>query len=54
MFSKFLFKNGSYDKILREKQIWNTNYSLDFVLRLAWDSKRFDLKDLQQLRTSSF
>jgi len=51
MFSKFFFKNGSYDEILRKKTVWNTNYSLDFILRIAWHSNQMTTKDLYQLKS---
>ncbi|CAF3538758.1 unnamed protein product [Rotaria socialis] len=51
MFSKFFFKNGSYDGILSMKTQWNTNYSLDFILRIAWQSKKMTTKELYQLKS---
>ena len=51
MFSKFSFKNGSYDDLLRNKTIWNTNYSLDFILRIAWQSNQMTAQELYQLKS---
>jgi hypothetical protein len=53
MFSKFMFKNGSYDDILRRKTIWNTNYSLDFILRIAWQSSQMTTNQLYQLKSET-
>ncbi len=46
-----MFKNGSYDDILRQKIIWNTNYSLDFILRIAWRSSQMTAKELYQFKS---
>jgi hypothetical protein len=54
MFSKFFFKNGSYDDLLNKKTIWNTNYSLDFILRIAWKSNKMTTKELYQLKSEIF
>ncbi|CAF0898017.1 unnamed protein product [Rotaria sordida] len=51
MFSKFLFKNGSYDEILSKKTQWNTSYSLDFILRIAWQSNQMATKELYHLKS---
>ncbi|CAF4646708.1 unnamed protein product [Rotaria sp. Silwood1] len=51
MFSKFFFKNGSYDEILRKRTQWNTNYSLDFILRIAWQSNQMTTKQLYYLKS---
>jgi hypothetical protein len=51
MFSKFFFKDGSYDEILRNKTVWNTNHSLDYILRIAWKSKQMTTKELYQLKS---
>lgn len=37
--------------MLRKKTTWNNNYSLDFILRIVWQSNQMTTKDLYHLRS---